>query len=223
MKKVLEPLAHVPGVRRAILIAPDGVPIVSVTNHVTRKDDGEGASWHDSADDLNAFAGLAIGWMTEVERSVDPMSWSTPGRLVLRAARGTLVLLRGKRVLLSVELERGMAPEELRLPMEAALARLDRTLRRDTRDATQPSADPQEIPGIFPGPGSSSVEGSLTGIEGEPLTGGVIGLPESEAEQHTSVDTAAVLKQELRSPGPENENGPAAGAGRNDATGNEVP
>ncbi|MCB9915841.1 MAG: roadblock/LC7 domain-containing protein [Planctomycetes bacterium] len=163
MKKILDPLICVPGVRRAMLIAHDGVPILYANSHEARGDGEEGSAWHDSADDVNAFAGLVAGWLAEVQRTVDPMSWNAPTRLVLQAARGTLVLLVCERAMLSVELERGALPEELRLPMEAALARLQRTLRRDHRGAV----DSEEIPGIHPGRTASAVDAEGPGAEAE--------------------------------------------------------
>ncbi len=128
MKRVLDPLAHVPGIRRAVLISKDGVPITHIQSAQVAERSEE--VHRDTADDLSAFAGMATGLLTEVHRSVDPMSWEDPERLVLSGARGTLVLHVTERVTLAVELERGMAPEELRLPMESVLDRLRRSLAR---------------------------------------------------------------------------------------------
>jgi len=209
MRKVLEPLSHVPGVRRAMLISRDGVPIVTVQGAAAKSGEASSAGWHDSADDANAFAGLAAGWLMEVQRAVDPMSWSTPARLVLAAARGTLILLISERATLSVELERGMAAEELRLPMEAALARMQRALRRrEDRSPARGSVKSNEIPGIFPGQHQPLVDGRT--------------LPEADAE-HVSVQSPGLSGGQARGHGPESEIDPAAGSGRNEATGNEVP
>jgi predicted regulator of Ras-like GTPase activity (Roadblock/LC7/MglB family) len=209
MRKVLEPLGHVPGVRRAMLISRDGVPIVTLQGAAAKAGESSAAGWQDSADDANAFAGLATGWLTEVQRAVDPMSWNTPVRLVLAAARGTLILLVSERATLSVELERGMAAEELRLPMEAALARMQRALRRrEDRIATADSTKSGEIPGIFPGQRDSRVDGET--------------LPEAGVE-HASVQALGLMREHSGGSSPQGEMDPAAGSGRNEATGNEVP
>jgi len=139
MRRVLDPLAHVPGIRRAVLISKDGVPITHIQSAQVAERSEE--VHRDTADDLSAFAGMATGLLTEIHRSVDPMSWEDPERLVLRGARGTLVLHVTERVTLAVELERGMAPEELRLPMESVLDRLRRSLaRKSTRVGATRSA-----------------------------------------------------------------------------------
>lgn len=204
MKQVLEPLVRVTGVRRAMMIATDGVPIVcSRTEHGAAAPES-GTTWHDSADDVNAFAGLAAGWLAEVHRAVDPMSWAAPERLVLRAARGTLILLASDRVLLSVELERGASPEELRLPMEAALARLQRTLRRGERSVAADSEP--EIPGIFPGQAGPPVDGD----------GYAEGLDDLE-----SLPRAEACGAELQSPDDPNSAGQSAAP--NHSTGNQAP
>jgi len=156
VKKVLDPLKQVPGVRRAMLISRDGVPITYLANsdQLGRVDP---RPWTDSSEDSSAFAGMATGLLKEIERSVDPLSWEPPQRVVLRSARGTLILLRTERATLTVELVRGMAPEELRLPMESVVARLQRALARDTNTNTNTAAAiatvEEEPPGPLPGGG----------------------------------------------------------------------
>ncbi|HIG11221.1 MAG: hypothetical protein ABGY71_07180 [bacterium] len=162
MKRVLEPLAHVPGVRRALLISHDGMPIVSLTPESSAGSNTQGTPWHDSADDSEAFAGLALGWLAEVQRVLDPMSWTVPVRLVLRAARGTLVLVVCERMVLSVELDPGMAAEELRLPTAAVLGRLERTLRSKSQPKVPAAESSEEIPGIFPGVATISIDQETT-------------------------------------------------------------
>jgi predicted regulator of Ras-like GTPase activity (Roadblock/LC7/MglB family) len=152
VKRVLDPLARIPGVRRALLISRDGVPITHLSPEQPAATKDERA-WSDSAEDESAFAGMVTSLLNEVHRSVDPLSWDRPKRLVMRAARGTLVLLVTERVTISVELVRGMAAEELRLPMEAVLARMERATTRDTGEKpTFTGALPsEEPPGLFPG------------------------------------------------------------------------
>jgi predicted regulator of Ras-like GTPase activity (Roadblock/LC7/MglB family) len=137
MKQVLEPIARTPGVRLAMLVTPDGVPI-TVQGERRRSPEAPRQSGPerrvqntgvDSADDVHALAALGTGWMSEVTRAVAPLSWSAPQRLVLRAARGTLIAMQAPGALLLVVLDSGMRAEDLRLPMEGAVARMQRHLR----------------------------------------------------------------------------------------------
>ena len=171
MKRVLDPLAHVAGIRRAVLISKDGVPITHLQS--AQAAERPGGVHRDTADDLSAFAGMATGLLTEVHRSVDPMSWEDPERLVLRGARGTLVLHVTERVTLAVELERGMAPEELRLPMESVLDRLRRSLARKSVRSEEPSSEgeheseepPAPLPAQDPEPDDPPATDTSTGTE----------------------------------------------------------
>ena len=178
MKEILEPLARIPGVRTAVLVTSDGVPI-AVRGQVGSMDalDRE-RDWVDSAEDLDALAGLAAGWMGEIKRAVAPLSWHSPRRMTLRATRGTLVLQQTHGAVLLVILDRGMRAEELRLPMEAAEARLQRILRGmgDKKPKHEPSTeDVESAPGIFPR-GLRLERSEVDGVEvtgnGAPTTSG---------------------------------------------------
>lgn len=127
MKRTLEPLAQIPGVRMALLVAHDGVPVV-VKNALDGAPEGspEASLAGETAESL---AALAAGWLSDLERSVGPLSWGAPQRVVLRAARGALVMTHAPGALLLVMVDQRMSPEELRLPMEAAVARMQRLLR----------------------------------------------------------------------------------------------
>jgi predicted regulator of Ras-like GTPase activity (Roadblock/LC7/MglB family) len=142
VKEVLEPLARVPGVRFAVMVSADGVPIAVQGSASKQPEDTESTERGGSPEDLNAFAGLAAGWLNEIRRAVDPLTWDPPQRVVLSAQRGTLILLSTRGAILAVVLERGMSAEELRLPMEAASARLLRMLRKSGfAEEPQPKAD----------------------------------------------------------------------------------
>jgi predicted regulator of Ras-like GTPase activity (Roadblock/LC7/MglB family) len=191
MKHVLEPIARTPGVRLAMLVTPDGVPI---TVHGERRKTNEGPrtgaperrqrdNGVDSADDVHAMAALGSGWMSEVTRAVAPLSWSVPQRLVLRAARGTLIAMQAPGAILLVVLESGMRAEDLRLPMEGAVARMQRHLRTighrvpqtttesgpgvlpelETQPSILPASSEPRVPGEVPPTGSNRV--STTGSE----------------------------------------------------------
>ena len=127
MKRILEPLAQIPGVRMALLVAPDGVPVV-VKNAADPAAEGslEAAFAVATAESL---AALAAGWLGELERSIGPLSWSSPQRVVLRAARGSLVMTHAPGSLLLVIIDPRMSADEMRLPMEAAVVRMHRLLR----------------------------------------------------------------------------------------------
>lgn len=178
MKEVLEPLASIPGVRTAALVTNDGVPI-AVQGDVGRREEDEeldvgyGQSLStreerapspdriDDSDRLNALAGLGTSWLGEIARTIAPLSWGAPEYMVLRAARGTLLIMQAPNSLLLVLLEGGMLAEDLRLPMEAAVARMQRVLRGvGKRDENQNL------------PGSSSASYGSEGSD-EPSTTGI--------------------------------------------------
>jgi len=150
LKDVLDPLTRIPGVRCALLLSADGVPIAVSHGEGGTAKPANDAERCEPTDDLDAFCGLAAGWYGEVHRAVDPLAWDRPSRISMRCARGTLVMQGGERAILAVLLRRGAVSEELRLPMEAAVARLERNRRRGMaeRQMTEMNDGP---PGIFPG------------------------------------------------------------------------
>jgi predicted regulator of Ras-like GTPase activity (Roadblock/LC7/MglB family) len=146
---MLEPLATLPGVQVAMLVSEDGVPIV--IRGETRQEDGKEK---ENVDDAEVLAALTAGWIADVCRAIAPISWSPPRRLVLRASRGTLIAMQAPRALLVVVIGRGVQAGELRLPMESAIARMERELRGGNRRAsgqTPVQAEESAQPvGIFP-------------------------------------------------------------------------
>ena len=124
MNEVLEPLLHLPGVRLAALVSQDGVPIAAPG---ASRADGVGdcaEPWRDAS----VLSALAASWMDELARAVGKISWELPQRAVLRAARGTLLLMPTAGAVLVVVLERGTGAETLWLPMEGVAARIQRRL-----------------------------------------------------------------------------------------------
>jgi predicted regulator of Ras-like GTPase activity (Roadblock/LC7/MglB family) len=180
VKDILEPLSKLPGVRSALLVTSDGVPIaadgalaVKQPTPQPRKPAGSSklglaAQWGreqgsvedpDDADEINVLCGLGTGWLYDVARAIAPMSWEAPKYMVLRAVRGTLVIMQAPNAILLVLLEGGMRAEDLRLPMEAAILRMQRVLRGLGRKKKQQES--QEPPvGIFPADPSISGAGS---------------------------------------------------------------
>lgn len=162
MKKVLEPLTLIPGVRLAAVISPDGVPIAVLPGAGPQKnrEEQDEVDVIAAAEDHNAFAGFAAGWLSELAHAIGQMSWTAPRRVVLRATRGALVVHQGPVAILLVVLEHGVSAEELRVPLEGANARMQRLLR-PRESAPPPAAPPNEpLPGIFPAPTSDHALGS---------------------------------------------------------------
>jgi predicted regulator of Ras-like GTPase activity (Roadblock/LC7/MglB family) len=145
--EMLDPLARTPGVRWVGLVTQDGVPIAVPG---CARESGEAGS-----DELEpeAVAALATAWMDDSTRSLATLSWDAPRRVVLRAARGTLVMLATRGAVLLAVLDSGVGPEELRLPMDGVVARIQRTLRGMGREtAPAASAPPAErTPPALPG------------------------------------------------------------------------
>jgi len=157
MIKLIEPLVAVPGVRLVVLVASDGVPVVARGRTPV---DGETTSLEENTD---ALSGLAAGWLGGVSASLAPLSWDAPERLVMRCARGTIVMSHAPGAALMVLLEPGATPDALRLPMQGTVARLERMLRRRTDEPRTPaapiSAPPQTALPPVPGPLPESGKG----------------------------------------------------------------
>jgi len=129
VREVIEPLGRIAGVRLAVLVSPDGVPVVL---RGQRAEDG---------DDADSLAALATSWMSSMARTVAPLSWEAPTHAVLRADRGTLVMLQAPGAVLTVLLDSGTQPSDLRLPMEGAVARMSRVLRSNRSRSSNPAQD----------------------------------------------------------------------------------
>ena len=128
MKEVLEPLSLLPGVRVVALVTHDGVPVA-----IPGSDLGPGEMQVDEAavayNDGDALSALSVGLLDELARGMGLIAGASPRRVVLKAARGTLIMLPSPAAVLLVVLKAGLNPEELRLPMEGAAARIHRKLR----------------------------------------------------------------------------------------------
>ncbi len=155
MKHYLDNLMHIPGVRAAGFVSPDGFSLVWA---MRESNPGEDAL------DTEALSALACSWQTELSRSAAPLSWSAPKRAVLRATRGTLILACAPQLILVVVLEGGTSHEELRLPMESSLARVARHLKHI-------------------GHGDSHEHGAPLPRQQGPSTGGLLGNPAAQVRQ----------------------------------------
>ncbi len=144
MNEVLDPLCAIPGVRCVVLATPDGVPIA--TRGKLESAGGE-SNADAECDDGEAAAGLVAGWLTTLTPSLGLVSWDLPQRIVLRASRGTVVVRRAPTAILIVVLEPGVRAEELRLPLEGAVNRLQRVARRPRVAPPAPALPTREAKG----------------------------------------------------------------------------
>ena len=140
MKEVLAPLSDLPGVRIAVLVTADGVPVV-VRGRASEK--GLGDELDERAESL---AALAAGWLNGLSRAVAPLSWNAPERVVLKATRGTIVMLQAPGSVLLALIDGGTRPEDLRLPMKGAVARIQRILRRNKEEGAANGEAPAQAP-----------------------------------------------------------------------------
>lgn len=145
MIEVLDPLAAQPGVILAALISDDGVPVAIPGTRV----DSIGCE-STALGDSDALAAMCAGWLDELTDSMSLLSCDAPRRVVLRAARGTLLLLRTSGAVLLVVLEPGLGPEELWLPMEGVAARIQRILRGMGEAAVSETISDLEPPSPLP-------------------------------------------------------------------------
>ncbi len=127
-----------------------------------------------------AACALVLGWVRDLEGAFGRLSWDDPQRLVVRGSQATLVVCRGPQACLAVWLEPGALPEDLRVPMEAALGRIARLLRglgqghsipvAELDVSSEPSAEPAgALPSEVPTEQNSQEHNSARPITG--LTG----------------------------------------------------
>lgn len=128
MISALQPLADTPGVTRVMFLTPDGVPICVPGRLSATPDSGADAQESDQV--MEALAAIAANWYSDIAQAVGPLSWQAPVRGVLKASRGTLVLRCTRNAILLVLLARGQEPEDLRLPMDGTIARIERSLKQ---------------------------------------------------------------------------------------------
>jgi len=143
MKWVLDPLVATPGVRLALLATQDGVPIAWRGNL-------RGPGDARDAEELAGIAALAAGWIEELGASVGAMTWTAPDRIEMCASGALMIAARARGALLLVVAERGVAPEDLCLPVDAAVARLERGSDRAHAPAPAPRRDLDNAPGLLP-------------------------------------------------------------------------
>ena len=132
MMEALEPLARVPGVRLAALVTDDGVPVaVPGWGRGAGKAEKTGTRGMraDMVDEVDGLAAVAVGWLDELAGAGAALTWGAPDRVIMRAARGTLILLRTSGAVLVTVVEAGLDPDDMKLPMDGVAARIQRMLR----------------------------------------------------------------------------------------------
>lgn len=144
MIPILEPLSRLPGVEVVMLISHDGVPIACLGKPADSSTGFTPAK-------QEALAALAASWLNELNQAVGPLSWNSPERVCLRAARGTLVLRRAEKAILVAWLTREASPEDIRLSMDGTLARIERSSLSRTSDARARDSSITKSPAL-PGP-----------------------------------------------------------------------
>ena len=176
MNDALEPLAELPGVRLVVLVTQDGVPIAVPGRHPglepqeeTPTEAADGVLV-DPLEDPEALAALSIGWLNEIIRATGPLSWETPQRVVLRAARGTLVLRRTHNAWLLLLLASGLRAEDVILSMEGTAARVERLVRSmgDASRAKQGTRGHEPSPALPTRQETAQTEGLTTSSRPSP-------------------------------------------------------
>jgi len=122
----IQVLADQPGVDLVMLLSDVGVPIATVRGSARR--DGAGETDPEAMGKDDALAAMATGWLNDLRLAVGPLSWDEPTRIVMRCARGVLAMRRTRGAVLLVRLMRGLSPEDVRLPMEGVVKRIERSL-----------------------------------------------------------------------------------------------
>ena len=155
MMHALEPLADLPGVELVMLATKDGVPIASCGKR-SQAEEGT-ASLDDSGlgGGDEALAAMALSWLGELQSSTSPLGWGDAERVLLRCARGSLVMQRCRGAVMVLWLAPGVASEDIRLPMAGAVARIERSSRPTPQAEASGAPNP---PGALPSSGAAAAD-----------------------------------------------------------------
>ena len=124
----IEPLSRLPGVEFVLLFSHDGVPIAHAN--------GTSETPHEES-----LAALTGSWLNDIAFAVAPLGWHSPERACLRGTRGTIVLRRSESACLVVRLRREASPEDVRLPMDGALSRIERARQGRSKNAASAASE----------------------------------------------------------------------------------
>ena len=122
MIEILEPISSIPGVRMAGLVTNDGVPIVAPGTST------EEANQANATIDIQAMSAFAVQYFDELSRLTGELTWGRPNSVVVRGARGTLIVRTIRGGVLLALLDSGVSADQLRLPMDGAAMRIARVL-----------------------------------------------------------------------------------------------
>lgn len=152
MMQALKPLSAQPGVELVMLSTVDGVPIASCGK---RSDEGcqDPLAGDRGVGNDDALAAMALSWLGELQSSTSPLGWGDAERVLLRCARGSLILQRCRGAVLVIQLAPGVSSEEIRLPMAGAVARIERSTLSNSQAPSPASIDP---PGALPSSGNAA-------------------------------------------------------------------
>lgn len=181
MISALEPLAALPGVHLVMMVTQEGIPIAmpgkAQTEAPSTENDEDGfAPEFGALGREDALAALATGWLAEINQAVAPLSWTAPQRVLLKAARGTLVLQKTRGAVLLVVLAKGLDPEEIRLSMDGTVARIERSLRN--MGGEEVPATPSDTEAV------GGIEASASTEPPGPLPTGEKDIPENDLADH---------------------------------------
>ncbi len=139
MIEILEPISSIPGVRMAGLVTKDGVPIVAPGKA------SEELAPTNAMVDIEAMSAIAVQYFDELSRLTGELTWDRPSSVVVRGARGTLMVRTVRGGVLLALLDSGVGADQLRLPMDGAAMRIARMLSSmggNLAPLPQPSAAP---------------------------------------------------------------------------------
>jgi len=124
-----------------MLSTVDGVPIASCG---PRSDSARSLSHSNevSAGNDDSLAAMALNWLGELQSSTSPLGWGESERVLLRCARGSLLMQRCRGAVLVVMLARGVSSDDIRLPMAGAVARIERSNRSSAQAPTPVQPNP---------------------------------------------------------------------------------
>jgi len=152
MMQALKPLSAQPGVELVMLATVDGVPIASCGMLSDEACQGAAAEDRRVGND-DALAAMALAWLGELQCSTSPLGWGDAERVLLRCARGSLILQRCRGAVLVIQLAPGVSSEDIRLPMAGAVARIERSSQSKSQAASPANIDP---PGALPSSGKAA-------------------------------------------------------------------
>ena len=148
MKEILGSLVQYEGIHSASVVSLDGVLVASVLG-----DEGgpqEATLSDHEVQPVQTMAALASGWLSEIMRSVGPLSWDVPYRCVLRATQKSLVIhvFPGSFLLLVTDFE--VDPGETRGIMDTAVQELMAHIQATANVTPQGQAAGPQPPSALP-------------------------------------------------------------------------